>query len=462
MPNTLPPSTPSRGGSSASTLIASMLGFFVITLDAVIVNVALPSLGNELSTGLSGLQWVVDGYTLMFAVLLLAAGALTDRFGARNTYGWGLFTFICASLVCGLASNLSELVAARFAQGTAAAMMMPSSMALIGQAFPAPVMRGRAVGWWAMGGAVAAASGPLLGGLLLAVVSWRWIFWVNLPVGICALLLLRRTPSSARRVAPFDFTGQVLAVIAMGAMTYGVIEGGALGPAHPTAIASLALAAIAGTGFVVEQRRVSHPMVPRAVFRQKNARLAIAVGFAFMACYFGLPFVMSLYLQQQRGLSALATGEHFLPMMVVGLLLTPFSARLVERFGARMLVVGGLSFMTVGLVALAVLAPIAPTGLIAGLMVLVGLGGPLVSPPITAVLLHSVPAVLTGTASGVYNTSRQVGGALAVAVFGALLNQSTSFSAGMRASLLVAAGTALLTALAALQLSRPEAALAAP
>jgi sugar phosphate permease len=180
----------------------------------------------------------------------------------------------------------------------------------------------------------------------------------------------------------------------------------------------------------------------------------MAIGFAFMVGYFGLPFVMSLYLQQQRGLSAAATGMAFLPMMMTGLLLTPFSARLVQRFGARNLIVAGLLSMAVGLASLAVLPLSAPTSLIAVLMVLVGAAGPLVAPPVAAVLLSSVPAELAGTASGVFNTSRQVGGALAVAVFGALLVQSSTFMTGMRVSLVLAAGIALITALASWRLER--------
>jgi EmrB/QacA subfamily drug resistance transporter len=441
--------------AAGHTLGAALLGFFVITLDAVVVNVALPALGHDLAMGLTGLQWVVDGYTLMFAALLLAAGSLTDRLGARTTFAWGIAVFCVASLACGMANSPTGLVGARLLQGAAAAAMMPSSMALIGQAYPDPVRRGRAVAWWAMGGSVAATSGPVLGGALLAAASWRWIFWLNLPVCLGALWLLRRAPASARRSHPFDVIGQVLAAVSMGALTYGTIASGQRGPADPLVLSMLGLAVVAGAAFIVVQRQVAHPMVPSAVFGQRGARIAMAVGFAFMACYFGLPFVMSLYLQLHRGLSALDTGAHFLPMMLVGLVLTPFSARLMERWGARVLVVSGLACMVVGLCALAAWAPTASPHAMSAWMLLVGLGGPLVSPPITAVLLHSVPSNLAGIASGVYNTSRQVGGALAVGVFGALLNRSSHFEVGLRIGLLTAAGVALLTGLASLGLRPP-------
>ena len=193
------------GGRSRSsfTLAAAVLGFFVITLDAVVVNVALPSIRADLGGGITGLQWVVDGYTLAFAALLLTAGALSDRVGARRAFAAGLAVFAAASAACGLAPTLGALVAARFVQGAAAAVLMPSSMALIRQAYADPVSRARAVGVWAMGGAVASTSGPVLGGLL-SVVTWRLIFAVNVPVGAVALVLLAWTGRSPRRRVPFD------------------------------------------------------------------------------------------------------------------------------------------------------------------------------------------------------------------------------------------------------------------
>ncbi|HEX8859147.1 MAG TPA: MFS transporter [Actinomycetes bacterium] len=212
---------------------------------------------------------------------------------------------------------------------------------------------------------------------------------------------------------------------------------------------------VALAAFLAAQARGAHPMVPLELFRSRTVSVAVAVGFAFVVGYYGLPFVMSLYLQQLRGLSSLATGVAFLPMMVVGALVTPFSARLAERLGARQLIGGGLALMTAGLAALAVVRPATPVWVLAGLMVLVGLAGPLVSPPVTAVLLNSVPGHRAGVASGVFNTSRQVGGALAVAVFGALLAQPAAFTQGLRTSLLLAAGVGLAAA-AASRLLQPS------
>jgi len=437
------------------TLAAAVLGFFVITLDAVVVNVALPSVRRDLGGGITGLQWVVDGYTLMFAALLLSAGALSDRVGARRAFAAGVVVFVVASAACGLAPNLAALIVARFAQGAAAAVMMPSSMSLIGQAYPDPVRRARAVAAWAMGGAVASSSGPVLGGLL-TLITWRLIFFINLPVGAVALLLLARTKHSPRRRVPFDWIGQVTAVLAMGGLTFGAIEAGADGFAAPQVVSAFAVAVVALAVFLAAEARVAHPMVPLDLFRRRNVSVANAVGFAFIVGYYGLPFVMSLYLQQQRGVSPLGTGLAFVPMMLIGAVLTPLSARIAERLGAPVLVSGGLSLMTAGLVILAVVPASTPVWVLAVLMVLVGLAGPLVMPPVTAVLLNSVPGHRTGTVSGVFNTSRQVGGALAVAVFGALLAQPGTFMPGLRGSLLLAAAAGLAAAASTLLLTPPR------
>ncbi len=442
-----------RRGSSAWTLAAALLGFFVVTFDAVVVNVALPSIRDDLGGGISGLQWVVDGYTLMFAGLLLSSGAVADRIGARRAFGVGLSLFVAASIACGLAPSMGALVVARFVQGSAAAIMMPASMALIGQAYPDARRRAWAVGMWAMGGAIASSSAPVLGGLL-SLASWRLIFFINVPVGTVALILLTRVAVSPRRWRPFDWVGQCTAVLAMGGLTFGAIEAGSAGITSPQVVAAFAIAVVALAVFVLAQARVAHPMVPLELFRTRNVSVAVAVGFAFVVGYYGLPFVMSLYLQQLRGLSSFGAGLVFVPMMIVGALLTPFSARITERFGARSLITTGLALMAVGLAVLAAFPSSASPVALGLLMVPVGVAGPLIMPPITALLLNSVPDAQAGTASGVFNTSRQVGGALAVAVFGALL-AGDDFMAGLRLSLLIAAGSAVIAAITALSLRPP-------
>jgi MFS transporter, DHA2 family, methylenomycin A resistance protein len=433
-------------------LLVAVLGFFVITLDAVVVNVALPSIRGDVGGGMTGLQWVVDGYTLFFAALLLSAGALSDRFGARQAFGAGVALFVVASATCGLAPSVEWLIVARCFQGAAAAVMMPSSMALIGQAYPDPVQRARAVALWAMGGAAASSSGPVLGGVL-TLISWRTIFFVNVPVGAVALVLLTRAARSPQRPAPFDWLGQATAILAMGGLTYGAIAAGADGFSAPSVVSAFVLAIVAFGAFFITQARGAHPMVPLDLFRSRTVSVASGVGFAFIVGYYGLPFVMSLYLQQVRGLSSLATGVAFLPMMLIGAVLTPFSARTAERFGARTLITGGLVVMAVGLATLAFLPAAAPVWVVAAGMLIVGLAGPLVMPPMMGALLNSVPDYRAGTASGVFNTSRQIGGALAIAVFGALLADPGTFLQGLRSSLSIAAVVALAAAAGSLLLA---------
>jgi EmrB/QacA subfamily drug resistance transporter len=437
-----------------AAMSAAVLGFFIVTFDAVVVNVALPSIRSDLGGGISGLQWVVDGYTLMFAALLLAAGAFSDRRGARRAFIVGVVGFVAASAACGLAAGLGLLVAARFVQGSAAAVVMPASMALIGQAYPEPRLRARAVAIWAMGGAIASSSAPVLGGVL-TVVSWRLIFLINVPVGVVAVAFAARSRTSPRRNVSFDSVGFATAVAAMGGLTFGAIEAGERGFTEPVVIAAFAVAAAASAAFVVRQRHAAHPMVPLDLFRRRKVTVSVAVGFAFVVGYYGLPFVMSLYLQQTRDLSAFQTGLVFLPMMLIGAALTPASARIAERFGSTRVVVAGFTLMSAGLAVLAVTTAGAAPFTVALMMLPVGIAGPLIMPPVTAVLLNSVPDAVAGSASGVFNTSRQLGGALAIAVFGALLAQPAGLAHGLRLSLLIAAAVAAVAAGTARLLTAP-------
>ncbi|GAB3615058.1 MFS transporter [Humibacter ginsengisoli] len=447
------PGHPRPQTGTVSTVVAAVLGFFVITLDATIVNVALPSIRAELGGGIAGLQWVVDGYTLMFAALLLSTGSLTDRIGAGRAFGVGVALFAVASIACGAAPNLGVLIVARFVQGIGAAVVMPSSMALIRHAFDDARTRARAVAVWATGGAVAAAAGPLLGGLL-SLASWRWIFLVNVPVAVLTLVLFRRGPAGPRHRVPYDWAGQIAAILAMGGITFGAIEAGTLGFLAPGVLIAFAVGILSAVAFAVIQARGRHPMVPLDLFRSRALDSAVVIGFGFMVGFYGLPFLFSLYLQTHRGLSPLATGIVFLPMLALPIALTPFMAHITDRVGPRLPVVTGLALMAAASVALALLPADAPTWALALLLVPVGLGGPLIMPPTTAVLLESAPPQQAGTVSGVFNTSRQVGGALAVAVFGALTAVSGGFYRGQQISLVVTAVVAVLAGCAAFGLRR--------
>jgi DHA2 family methylenomycin A resistance protein-like MFS transporter len=437
-----------------TALAVAVLGFFVVTLDALVVNVALPSMGRYLGGGITGLQWVVDGYTLMFAALLLSAGALSDRIGARQAYGAGLVTFVVASAACGLAPGMGVLVAARLAQGAGAAVMMPASLALIREAYHDAAERARAVAIWSLGGAVASAAGPVVGGLL-TLLSWRAIFFINLPAGAVALYLLAGVARSPRRAVPFDWVGQLTAVLGMGALVYGLIEGGADGFAAPQILGALAVALVALVAFFVAQVRGAHPMVPLGLFRSRPVAVSVSVGFTFTVGFYGLVFLLSLYLQQLRGLSPLATGLTFMPMTALTAVVTLVAPRVAARFGPHVPIAAGQSLMAVGLLSLCVAATGAPIALLSMLTIPVGLGAALAIPTVTALLVGSVPAERAGTASGVLNTCRQLGGALAVAVFGALVAQRETFLAGLQVSLVIAALLLFATASASLSL-RPR------
>ncbi|MFG2833028.1 MFS transporter [Streptomyces sp. NPDC048434] len=441
-------------GRSTVVLGAALLGFFLISLDALIVTVALPDIGRSLGGGMSGLQWVVDGYTLIFAALMLSAGALSDRIGARQAYGGGLVLFALASAACGLAPGLGVLVAARLVQGGAAAVMMPASLALVRQGFPDQAKRARAIAIWTVGGAVAVAAGPVVGGALTASVGWRWIFFVNLPAGLLALALLARVPVSPRLPARLDLVGQVTAVVAMGALTYGVIEGGDKGFGRPPVVVSLLVAAAAAAAFLAAQAKGSHPMLPLLLFRSRVVAVSLMVGFMLNAAYYGGVFIFSLYLQQERGQSALHAGLMFIPMTALVAVVNLASAKLAGLFGPRVPMVAGQLLGTAGLLALLTVGAHTNVWVVAALMVPVGLGGALTVPALTAMLLDAVPADRAGTAAAVLNTGRQVGGAIAVAVFGALLAGADTFLAGMRWSMLIAAAGLVLTAGATLTLPR--------
>ena len=427
-------------------LLVAVLGFFVVTLDAMIVNVALPQIRDDLGGGITGLQWIADGYTLMFAALLLSAGVLVDRVGAPTAFTFGMSVFSAASVACGSAPTLGFLLVSRCLQGCGAAIMMPASMALISMAFPETAQRARAVALWATGGALASSSAPLLGGTM-QLVSWRLIFFVNVPVAVVSLILLRRTTRpSTRSKAPFDWCGQVAAVITMGALVFSAIEAGGNGLTSPVVVISASVAVVATGVFVLSQLRGAHPMMPPSAFRSTPVRVSLLIGFTFMVGFFGPPFVISLFLQDVRGLSPVEAGLVFTPMMLVGLAITPLTHRIAARVGRRRLIATGLLSMAAGLVTLAAIPASAPMWSIAAALVLVGLAGPFVMPPTMTVLLDAVRSEHAGTVSGAFNATRQFGGALAVALFGALVAQPAGFVAGMRISLVVAAVLALVTA----------------
>jgi DHA2 family methylenomycin A resistance protein-like MFS transporter len=449
------PPTAGPRAPAALTLTAALLGFFVIALDASAVNVALPQIEKTLGGSTAGLQWIVDAYTLMFAALLLSAGALSDRLGANRVFAAGLAVFTVASAICGFAPALSALIGARLVQGCAAAVMLPSSLALVRQAFPDAAERGRAIAWWTVGGAVSTAAGPVVGGALTSSLGWRTIFFLNLPVGLVTLAVLARVPGSPRRAASLDPLGQLSAVIALGALTFGVIEGGASGFGAPATMLSLLVAAVATAAFVVIEARVADPMVPLSLMRSRTVVICLAIGFTVNAAFYGIVFVLSLFFQQVLGQSPVAAGLMFLPMTALVAGANVSSAKAAVRFGARLPITVGQLVCALGLLTL-LWVGFAGTSraLLAVLLIPMGIGLGFAVPSLTAAILSDLPANRAGLAGGVLNAARQTGGALAVAGFGALVSHRTSFVPGLRLSLLLAAVLLLATAGAALALPR--------
>ncbi|MFG2499699.1 MFS transporter [Streptomyces sp. NPDC048441] len=447
-PAPAPRPTPGKGRTSPGlTLAAAMLGFALITLDASVVNVALPAIGDSLGGGMSGLQWVVDAYTLAFAALMLSTGALSDRIGATRSYAIGIAVFTAASVACGFAPSLPALIGARVVQGVAAAVVLPASLSLVRQSYSNAAKRARAVAMWAAGGSVAVALGPVAGGALTTAWGWSGIFFINVPLGAVALVLLLRAPRSERRPAPLDVPGQLLAVLTLTALTFAVIEGGTTG------LIALAVAVAAGAVFLWTETRQAHPVVPLGLFRDRTVAITVAAGAACSVAFYGLVFVFSLFFQEVQGRSALWAGLMFLPMTGLIAVTNVFAGKLAARVGPRTPMLAGQAVAVAGLLLLVLFADAGTPALgLAFLMVPLALGCALTIPPLTAAMMEAVPADRAGLAAGVLNSARQVAGGLGIAAFGGLV--AGDFVSGMRVSLLIAAGLLAVTGVATLRLRR--------
>jgi DHA2 family methylenomycin A resistance protein-like MFS transporter len=438
---------PSRGLSASLTLFAMSLGYGVVQLDVTIVNTALDRIGSSLGGGVSELQWVVNAYTIAFAAFILTAGALGDRIGAKRVFITGFAIFTSASLACALASNSAVLIAARAVQGLGAAVLVPNSLALLNHAYPDQRGRGRAVGIWAAGASLALTAGPLAGGALIALIGWRSIFLVNLPIGIAGLWLSWRyatetTRNSQREV---DLPGQILVIAALGCLAGTIIEGGALGFSNPFVIAGFAGSAVLALLFVAQEARSSHPMLPLSLFAHRLFALTSLVGLLVNIAFYGLIFVFSLYFQRVNGLSPLQTGLAFVPMMGMVLPANLLAARISERIGAPATIAVGSALTALGCLMLLAIEPGTSYVKTLAQLMIIGGGLGLLVPPLTATLLGSVEKSRSGIAAGVLNATRQTGSVLGVALFGALVGQPDTFMRGAHLSLLIS-GVLLLIA----------------
>ncbi|HEY1619946.1 MAG TPA: MFS transporter [Streptosporangiaceae bacterium] len=443
------------GPGRAGTLAAASLGFSVVQLDVFVVNVAVRQIGTALGAGTSGLQWVVGIYTLMFAALILTAGALGDRLGARRMFAAGFAVFMAASLACALAPGIGVLIGARAVQGAGAALLGACSLALINHAFTDDAGRGRAVAWWAAGASVALSAGPIIGGLLIAALDWRAVFLINLPIGTAGLWLTwRHVPETPTARHSFDLGGQATAIIALGALAWALIEGGAAGFASPAVLAAFALAAAGLAAFLVIEARRRDSMLPLGLFRRPAFAAPAFLGLLVNIAFYGLIFVFSLLWQEQDGYSALRTGLAFVPMTASVLVANLVTRRLAALIGTRPVILVGLAGMAAGCAGLLFAGPGTPFAAIVGQQVLLGGGIGLLVPPMTSTIMGSVERSRSGVASGTLSAMRQAGSVLGVAVFGSLIAAGRHFSTGFHIALVIAlvviaAGAALAPALSA-------------
>jgi DHA2 family methylenomycin A resistance protein-like MFS transporter len=445
--------TPSLPPALRWLVAATSFGFVVVQLDVTIVNVALPRIGADLGMGTDGLQWVVDAYTLTFAVFLLSAGVIGDRLGSKRAYLAGFFLFALSSLGCGVAGSGGLLIAARAAQGIGAALLVPNSLALLNHATAHnPALRAHAIGLWTAASAAAIACGPLAGALLLGSFGWRSIFYVNLPLCALGLFLTRHAvPEKDQFEAghPLDPLGQFLAILVLAGLTGAVIELRPLGLGHPLVIAGFGVALAGSAAFVAAERRAAAPMLPLAFFRLPNFSAATAFGILVNLTYYGVLFVLSLYLQQAHGYSPIQTGLAYLPLTATFIVSNLLSARLAARHGTRVTMITGALIGAAGFALLSQLGPASSFGAMLPAFVLIPSGMGLAVPAMTTAILGAVEGGRAGTATAVLNTARQSGGAVGVAIFGALANGSARrIVAGLRAASL--ASVALLLGAAAI------------
>jgi EmrB/QacA subfamily drug resistance transporter len=450
------------------TLGACCFGLFMVMLDNTVVNVALPSIQRELGAKVAGLALVLDAYILVFASLLLTAGSLGDRFGRRRVFRAGLVVFTASSALCGLAPSLPALVAGRALQAVGAAALLPGSLAILTAAFPDPRERVQAIGLWSGVSAMALAAGPVVGGLLTDGLGWRWVFYVNLPVGVAAFVVAGRVVAESRNPAAsrLDLPGLVLGSLGLGALTLGLIESDQRGWGSPVIVGLLGAGVVLLAAFAVTEARRPDPMVSPRFFRDGAFSAANAVvllaGFALL----GFVFFNTLYFQAVQGWSPFQAGLRSLPNTLAVVVCAPLAGRLASRYGYRVPVAAGLLLAAAALWALTGIQVATPYTQLWWKLAMFGAGLGLSISPATAAGVAAMPGAQAGVASAVIQTSRQVGGALGVAVLGAVAAarygtatpqaDPAAFLDGVHAAYLVAAAAVAAGAVVAVLFLRPR------
>ncbi|MFJ6701017.1 MFS transporter [Streptomyces sp. NPDC091272] len=436
----------------AVLLTVTCLGQCMVLLDNTIVGAALPDMQHRLHTQLTGLQWIVDAYVLLVAMLLLSGGVFADRFGRKRVYLAGVAVFTVASVLCSLAPSAGWLVAGRVLQGIGAAALSPASLALLAAAYPQPRERVKAIGLWAGFSGIGLAAGPVAGGVLTDAFGWPAIFLVNLPIGVVLLLAGLRSLQETRNPSapPIDVPGTALSVLGVGLLTYGLIEGGARGWTSPLILGSFTAAVILLAAFVAVEARRSAPMLPLRLFRRRlftvsNIAMAV-VGFALM----GSSFFFSQFFVYVQGSSILRAGLQTLPVSLAMVIVSPFAGRLAARYGFRIVVTTGLALAGLGLLALGTVHAETEYGNVWWRLALAGTGFALAMSPLTGAAIQAVSAKEGGLASGISSTTRQIGAVLGVALLGAIVrarqSEGASFETGLNSAFLTAGVVTLATA----------------
>jgi DHA2 family methylenomycin A resistance protein-like MFS transporter len=442
----------------------------MVLLDNTIVGVALPDMQNNLHTTLTGLQWIVDAYVLAVAMLLLAGGVSADKFGRKRVFLGGLAVFTIASLLCSFAPDVGWLLAGRVLQGIGAAVLSPASLALLASAYPVPQERIKAIGLWAGLSGIGMAAGPATGGILTSAFGWPAIFLVNVPIGVVALIAGARVLSESKNPAAraFDLPGQVLSILAVGALTFGLIEAGDLGWTSPLILSFFAAAVVLFVAFLVVEARSAQPMMPLHLFKQKlfsvsNTAMTI-VGFALM----GSAFFFSQFFVFVQGYSFLSAGIATLPSSLAMVICSPYAGRIAARFGFRSVVTVGLVLAGAGLILMAGVHQDTSYLNVWWRLTIIGVGFGLTMSPLTGAAISSVPPQEGGLASGISSVTRQIGAVFGVAVLGAIVSTTQqadggSFASGLSSAFLTAGVVTLATAvLTGLLLVRSKPAAPAP
>ena len=443
------------------TLAAMCFALFMVMLDNTVVNVALPSIQNDLHTSIAGLQWTVNAYTLAFGVLLVTGGRLGDIFGRRRVFLTGVVLFAVSSLFIGFSQSSAWLIGGRAAQGVGAALMMPATLSIITNVFP-PHERGRAIGMWAGVSAMALAIGPVLGGVLVEHVSWQSIFFINLPVaaGAVAVTLFATRESRDETVEPtVDFAGVAAITVGLTALTLALVEAGEWGWTSARVLGLFALAAIGLTAFALVERRVTVAMVDFAFFRSRTFLGANIVAFIISFAMLGMFFFLMLYMQNILRYSPLEAGIRFLPTTLMVIVIAPIAGRQTDRIGPRPLITAGLALVAVSLVWQSFLTPTSDFGFLLPGFVLMGIGIALVMSPMTTAAMNAVDRSKAGVASGILSMNRMVGGTLGVAVLGTFIGETSSradFVDSLGHGLLMGGVVAALGAIVAWTLISPE------